>query len=203
MCVGCLSRRLDPAPHVANLRIEMISGGSLACADQKRLHARIEHKAGFFALVEVQLFERFDHPTVFVDKDGKTRSAFIELNLQMGLSVSNLKIKGSQGSWEVSTRFGKLPCVHQYYWRVDEHGPYYHDPRAIPDGYAHGAKFEKHIALIRSAKKVVLTEDVINKNHSEGADGFFSRVDYVGIFEIDDVTLDDDGLQFRFVRRLQ
>lgn len=94
--------------------------------------------------------------------------------------------KGSQGSWEVSTRFGKLPCVHQYYWRVDERGPYYHDPRATPDGYAHGAKFEKHIALIRSAKKVVLTEDVINKNHSEGADGFFSRVDYVGIFEIDD-----------------
>jgi hypothetical protein len=27
------------------------------------LHARIEHKAGLFALVEVQRFERFDHPT--------------------------------------------------------------------------------------------------------------------------------------------
>jgi hypothetical protein len=116
----------------------------------------------------------------------------------MEQAVSN--IKGSQGSWEVSTPFGKLPCVHQYYWRVDERGPYYHDPRATPDGYAHGAKFEKHIALIRSAKKVVLTEDVINKNHSEGADGFFSRI---GIFEINGVTLDDDGLQFRFVRRLQ
>jgi hypothetical protein len=48
---------------VTNFVIEMISGGGFGRSDQKRLHARIEHKAGFFALIEVQRFERFDHTT--------------------------------------------------------------------------------------------------------------------------------------------
>ena len=39
------SRRLDPAPQVANFRIEMIGGGGLGRADQEGLDARIEHKA--------------------------------------------------------------------------------------------------------------------------------------------------------------
>jgi hypothetical protein len=39
------------------------NGGGFGGADQKRLHARIEYKAGLFALIEVQRFERFDHPT--------------------------------------------------------------------------------------------------------------------------------------------
>jgi hypothetical protein len=57
------SSRSDRAPHVANFVIEMIGGGSLGRPDQKGLDARIDHKAGFFALVEVQSFENFDQPT--------------------------------------------------------------------------------------------------------------------------------------------
>jgi hypothetical protein len=41
---------------VAHFRIEMISGGSLGRADQKGLHARIDHDPRFFVRVKVQRF---------------------------------------------------------------------------------------------------------------------------------------------------
>src|SRR5215469_11565734 len=42
---GDRSSRLDRAPHVANLRIEMVSSGGSARTDQKRLHARSDVRA--------------------------------------------------------------------------------------------------------------------------------------------------------------
>jgi hypothetical protein len=56
------SRRSDQAPRVTNFLIEMISGGGFGRSDQKRLHALVDHEAAFSVLlVEVQVFERFDH----------------------------------------------------------------------------------------------------------------------------------------------
>ena len=56
------SRLWDRAPQMAHFRIETISGGGLGGTDQKRHHAP-DHIAGLSVLVEVQPFERFDHPT--------------------------------------------------------------------------------------------------------------------------------------------
>jgi hypothetical protein len=56
------SRRSDQAPRVTNFLIEMISSGGFGCADQKRLHTLVDHKAALSVLlVEVQAFKRFDH----------------------------------------------------------------------------------------------------------------------------------------------
>ena len=43
---GDRSSRLDPAPRVADFLIR-ISGSGFGCADQKRLHAFVDHKAAF------------------------------------------------------------------------------------------------------------------------------------------------------------
>jgi hypothetical protein len=56
------ARRLDRAPQVASFLIEMISGRGLGGPDEKRLHARIDHKLTLFALVEADPFENFNHP---------------------------------------------------------------------------------------------------------------------------------------------
>ena len=48
------ARLWDRAPQVANFRIEMISSGGFGRADQKGLHARIDHDPSFFARVKVQ-----------------------------------------------------------------------------------------------------------------------------------------------------
>src|SRR6516225_11356329 len=48
---GDRSSRSDRAPHVANLRIEMIGGGGLGRADQKHLHARFDHDPRFFVRI--------------------------------------------------------------------------------------------------------------------------------------------------------
>lgn len=52
-----------------------------------------------------------------------------------------------------------LPCVHQYFWK--------------------STKFAKHIDLLRSKRRVVLTEDKITENKGR-AEGFFERISYIG-----------------------
>ena len=118
------------------------------------------------------------------------------------------KIKGSQGSWEAEVTYGDgtkevLACVHQHYWRNGPSGPYYDDPWATNQGYAirDSAKFSKHIALIRSKGRVILTTDKIDES-KQRAEGFFQRTGYVAVYDIADFVLDDRGMRFRFVGRI-
>jgi hypothetical protein len=42
-------------------------------------------------------------------------------------------IKGHAGQWWAAVKWDDgsqedLPCVHQCYWKIDERGPYHHDP---------------------------------------------------------------------------
>ncbi len=76
-----------------------------------------------------------------------------------------------------------LPCVHKYFWKVDQRGPYYDDPWASPadeQSYAirQSGKFAKHVALIRSKGRVVLTTDDVTESKRR-AEGFFKRTGYV------------------------
>jgi hypothetical protein len=58
------SRRSDQAPGVTNFLIEMTGGRRLGRGKQKGLYAFVDHEAAFSVpLVELQLFERLDHPT--------------------------------------------------------------------------------------------------------------------------------------------
>jgi hypothetical protein len=114
------------------------------------------------------------------------------------------KILGAQGSWEATVTYSsgrqeELACVHQYYWRNDGKGPWYEDPwtpqlRQTP-------KFAKHVALIQSSQRVILTTDKINEVKKRG-EGFFERTGYVAVFTIVDFALDDQGMRFHFKERI-
>jgi len=93
----------------------------------------------------------------------------------------------------------ELACVHQYYWKGGASGPYYDDPwtpelRQTP-------KFAKHVELIRSIGRVILTTDKINEAKNRG-EGFFERTGYVAVFSIDGFVVDDAGMRFRFTERI-
>jgi hypothetical protein len=114
------------------------------------------------------------------------------------------KIRGCQGSWDVEVTYADgsketLPTAHQYFWKVDQAGPYYQRDAADASwaGFQQNAKFADHVALLNAKKRVVLTTDDIN----EGT-GLWKRTGYVGVFDIAEVSLSENGLFFRFVRRL-
>ena len=96
--------------------------------------------------------------------------------------MQNVKIRGSQGSWEAQVTYpdGRkeiLPCVHQHFWKSGPSGPGYDDPWT-PD-LRKSAKFAKHVELIRSKGRVILTADKIDrsKTRESALDGLkYSRL---------------------------
>jgi hypothetical protein len=69
----------------------------------------------------------------------------------------------------------------------------YHDPNCI----AGESKWDEYVAAIRSGRKVILTTDnVIGEGPS------FQRSGYVGVFTVDDISLDGRNLRLRLVDRL-
>jgi hypothetical protein len=95
------------------------------------------------------------------------------------------KPHGKRGSWFADWRGETLPCVHQFWWKNGG----YHDIYARPGV----RKFEE---LVEAIKRVILTKD-------ETPDGghSFQRLDYICIFEVEDVQFDDGGLRFRCTSR--
>jgi hypothetical protein len=115
-----------------------------------------------------------------------------------------VKIRGSQGSWEAQVSYpdGRkevLACVHQHFWKSGPSGPCYDDPWT-PE-LRETAKFAKHVDLIRTKGRVILTTDNINESKNRG-EGFFERTGYVAVYNIDDLVVDDEGLRFRFADRI-
>jgi hypothetical protein len=54
---------------------------------------------------------------------------------------------------------------------------------------------------MREKRRVIVTKDKVVPGKTRGA-GYFQRDGYVAIYEIDDIAVDDDGLRFRFGRRI-
>ena len=114
------------------------------------------------------------------------------------------KIKGSQGSWEAEVTYPDerkevLACLHQYYMKGGPSGPTYNDPWT-PE-LRISTKFAKHVELIRSKGRVILTSDDINEGKGRGG-GFFSRTGYIAVYGIDDFIIDDEGMRLRFTDRI-
>ena len=114
------------------------------------------------------------------------------------------RLRGSQGSWDVEVTYADgskevLPTAHQLFWKVDQNGPYYQrGPADLSwEGFRQNAKFADHVAFLDAKKRVVLTTDDIDE-----VTGLFKRTGYVGVFDIAEVSLGENGLFFRFVRRL-
>ena len=114
------------------------------------------------------------------------------------------KFKGSQGSWEVTVDYTDgsreiLPCVHQHFFRVDaERGYCYDNSWEAGEEVRKTAKFAKHVELIRSKKRVVLTSDDVDESRGRG-ESRFKRTGYIFVSDVADVVVDNAGLRFRFV----
>jgi hypothetical protein len=54
---------------------------------------------------------------------------------------------------------------------------------------------------MREKRRVIITKDKVVPGKARGG-GYFKRDGYVAIYEVDDITVDENGLRFRFGRRL-
>lgn len=115
-----------------------------------------------------------------------------------------VRCKGSQGSWEATVIYPDktqevLACGHMYWVKGGDNGLQYYDewtPELMKTN-----KFAKHVELLRSKSRVIITRDEVNVGGERGG-GFFKRTGYQGIFTIADLTVDDSGMRFRLVERI-
>jgi hypothetical protein len=103
------------------------------------------------------------------------------------------KAVGERGSWFARVDGERLPCVHEQWWKK-EVGQLYHDQLVRPGE----RQCEEFVAAIRAQRRVVLTRS----KHRHGADQAAERDGYIAVFEVDDIEFDDDGLRFRFTKRI-
>lgn len=109
-------------------------------------------------------------------------------------------IRGHLGSWTATVPYTdgsteELPVVHGYFWQVGPNGPFY--SRSAADCNS-GGKWPAHIALLAKSERVVVSKDKVPENDAEP----FEREAYAGVFEIADFVHDQNGLRFKFTKRL-
>ncbi len=122
------------------------------------------------------------------------------------------KITGSIGKWTAKVRYigtdapptETLPCLHKRYWKAGSQ--YYEDPDASvtnPESYIYreASKFAELFDLLKLKQRIVLTNDIVTEDRNR-AEGRFEREGYVGVYDVDNVTLDERGLRFRPVKRI-
>jgi hypothetical protein len=105
------------------------------------------------------------------------------------------KITGRQGDWNAIATYDDdstdlLACVHDRFWRE---GRQYHDPWNGAD-LRNTEKFKKHIELMRSKKRVIMTQNEMDLRRTHGP-GAMKRTGYRGIFNIENFSFDDDGIR--------
>jgi hypothetical protein len=111
-------------------------------------------------------------------------------------AIETVKIRGRQGDWNAHVvDWGEtLPCVYPVFWTK---GVWCGDPNPATASYW----FADHVALMRAKKRVILTCDKIDPGMPRGG-RHFKRNGCTAILEIDDITVGEQGLRFRLVRRL-
>ena len=117
------------------------------------------------------------------------------------------KIRGLQGQWkaEVTWEDGSkelLTCVHQKLCKGGGASFRYEDPNGWIDvnNKRRDKQFAEQVGMLQSKQRVVVTVDKVNEGKPYG-DGYFTREDYLGVFDIADLRFDDNGrLAFRFTK---
>ena len=105
-------------------------------------------------------------------------------------------IRGRQGDWNALVEYDDgstetLPCVHDHFWRE---GREYHDLWNGAD-LRHTNKFQTHMELMRSKRRVVMTRNETDPSRSRGH-GTMKRTGYRGVFNIKNFVFNDDGIHF-------
>jgi hypothetical protein len=120
--------------------------------------------------------------------------------------MGTIQYRGTQGSWNVEVTYADgtkevLPTAHRLFWKVDRDGPYFQ--RGPSDvGWQHYTgrkkKFAAYMELLKAKKRVVVTNDDFDMET-----GFAKRTGYVAVYDVADISLDADGLFYRFVNRIK
>ena len=103
--------------------------------------------------------------------------------------MAKSKAHGQRGSWFAKAEGETLPCVHAHWWK----GQRYHDIHARPGD----SRFAELLQGIKATGRVVLTTDAASDDARH-----FKRTGYIAVYAVEDVSLDDEGLRFRFTHRL-
>jgi hypothetical protein len=106
------------------------------------------------------------------------------------------KITGRQGDWNARVEYDdgsieELACVHDRFWRE---GRAYHDPWEGAH-LRNSQKFQKHLELMRSKQRVVMTSNKMDRSRLRGH-GAMKRLNYRGVFNIKDFISDENGTRF-------
>jgi hypothetical protein len=134
-------------------------------------------------------------------------------------------IKGARGDWHAKVRWDdgtteRLPVAHETYFRP---GGTYYDPldwgpdkSTGPQRALASTRMQRWVEAAKKTKKVVLQKDAINDGPAEivgstiGAQltkapegPYFTRVGYIGVYDVGDVTFDLNGLRFNFLNRYE
>lgn len=99
--------------------------------------------------------------------------------------------KGHPGSWFAEWEGEKLPCVHQHWTKGS--WPKYVDP-----GLDDRPEWRGFIAALEAQKRAILTT-----SHEHDESGVRRRKSYVGVFAIDNVSVDGNRLMFDFIKELR
>jgi len=107
-----------------------------------------------------------------------------------------MKPKGRRGEWFAIHEGRRLPCAHKVLTRVVDRQMEYYDPYVDLSS----SKYTEFVEAIQQQKEVILTEDQLT--FSGNADPVFNRIDYIALFKVDNVRVEDGVLRFNFVKRL-
>src|SRR5690348_15743169 len=99
------------------------------------------------------------------------------------------KAIGERGSWFAVVDGRRIPCAHKYWWKGRSH---YLDPGAKPGE----RQWDEYIEALRQGKEAILTNDDLLPN------GTFKRTGYIALFEIDDIRITNEGLEFGFKKKI-
>jgi hypothetical protein len=119
----------------------------------------------------------------------------IHVNDEQGGAMSQIKIKGTRGSWFARAGNEILPCVHkEWFMPKDSHHPY---PHYADAGVKVGEKqWDALIAGIKASKKVILTNDRWSETKN------FVRTGYIAIWNVDNIVVTNGMLYFDFIKRV-
>jgi len=109
------------------------------------------------------------------------------------------KAIGRRGSWFAEVAGEKLPCIHRHWLKVFD----YHDPFDRRHEAAKQRKIAEYVDAIRSAGRVILTDDDAIYDPDGKVSGF-SRTSYIAIYGVDNVSFDTaNGLTLQISTRLE
>lgn len=103
------------------------------------------------------------------------------------------KVKGKRGSWFAGVDGETLPCVHEEWYEWNAGKPYYLD-KGVKLG---DRQWDEFINGIKNSKRVILTKDKWTEN------GSFERLGYIAVWDIDNITVENNELRFDFAKRIK